>query len=797
MRDLIVATGDKVNSTIWRNRSVSWERLCTKLSTTITTTETVDEYKSFDKKRKSDCKDYGGFVGGKLKGTHRKASEVEFRSLITLDMDKAKVGFYEKFDSLCEYACFLYTTHGHRPESPRYRLVFPLARDIDPDEFTAISRLLADKFGIDQFDPVSFKIEQIMFWPSTCVDGVFVSRKIDKEPLDPDAFLKDYPDWKNLDTLPRVSKEDNKIAGHGAGRKMSDPREKPGVVGAFNRVYSITHAIDEFLSDVYEEADRGSNRYHFIGSSSIAGALVYDDLYFYSHHASDPAFGKTLDAFSLVKLHKFGDEKDSFTKMKHFALEQDDVRSELARTKYSEAKDDFEGYDEEGEPAVGDTNWRKRLEFDFNGEIANTSSNLILILENDIRFRNIAYNQLADAVQITGDIPWKRTEFNKFWKDSDTAQLQAIIDKYYTSFSERNFKVAFTKVTNDRSFNPVRDYLDALPKWDGVKRVEMFIITHLLADDNDYVKEATRKWFAAAVARIYNPGIKFDNILVLDGKQGVGKSTLFKSIVANEFFSDSLQLSDMDDNKKAGEKIQGFWIIEIQELAGMKKADIEKVKGFISCTDDKYRPSYGRTVEWHPRQCIIFATVNGEQGYLRDLTGNRRFWVIKINSQNVIPNFSFSQDFKDQLWAEAKYYYEHGEKLYLSGKHLETAAEYQNKAMEHDDRVGIVEKYLDELLPDNWEDFDIADRRYYFNKEFDSYHTPTEPFGPAIYQREEVSPMEIWCECFNKERGDLTNKDSNQISMIMAQIPGWEKTTKSKIMGPYGKQRYFTRVAKK
>ena len=340
----------------------------TKLSTTITTTETVDEYKSFDKKRKSDCKDYGGFVGGKLKGTHRKASEVEFRSLITLDMDKAKVGFYEKFDSLCEYACFLYTTHGHRPESPRYRLVFPLARDIDPDEFTAISRLLADKFGIDQFDPVSFKIEQIMFWPSTCVDGVFVSRKIDKEPLDPDAFLKDYPDWKNLDTLPRVSKEDNKIAGHGAGRKMSDPREKPGVVGAFNRVYSITHAIDEFLSDVYEEADRGSNRYHFIGSSSIAGALVYDDLYFYSHHASDPAFGKTLDAFSLVKLHKFGDEKDSFTKMKHFALEQDDVRSELARTKYSEAKDDFEGYDEEGEPAIGDTNWRKHLEFDFNGK---------------------------------------------------------------------------------------------------------------------------------------------------------------------------------------------------------------------------------------------------------------------------------------------------------------------------------------------------------------------------------------------------------------------------------------------
>ena len=121
-----------------------------------------------------------------------------------------------------------------------------------------------------------------------------------------------------------------------------------------------------------------------------------------------------------------------------------------------------------------------------------------------------------------------------------------------------------------------------------------------------------------------------------------------------DFFSDSLQLSDMEDSKKAGEKIQGFWVIEIQELAGMKKADIEKDKSFISTTEDKYRASYGKHVERNPRQCIIFATVNGEQGYLRDLTGNRLFWIIKINSTNVIPSFNFTKEFKDQLWAEAR-----------------------------------------------------------------------------------------------------------------------------------------------
>lgn len=158
--------------------------------------------------------------------------------------------------------------------------------------------------------------------------------------------------------------------------------------------------------------------------------------------------------------------------------------------------------------------------------------------------------------------------------------------------------------------------------------MESLFIKSLDADDNDYTREVTRKWFVAAVARIYEPGIKFDNIIVLDGEQGVGKSTIIKSLVNKDFFTDSLQLFDMNDTKKAGEKVQGFWVIEIQELAGMKKADIEKVKAFISSTDDRYRASYGHHVEWHPRQCIIFATVDGKYGYLRDLTGNRRFWVV-------------------------------------------------------------------------------------------------------------------------------------------------------------------------
>ena len=116
--------------------------------------------------------------------------------------------------------------------------------------------------------------------------------------------------------------------------------------------------------------------------------------------------------------------------------------------------------------------------------------------------------------------------------------------------------------------------------------------------------------------------------------------------------------------------------------------------------------------------------------------------------------------------------------------------------MEKDDRVGIVEKYLEEMLPDNWDDFSIEDRRYYFNKEFDTYHTPKEPFGPAIYQREEVSPMEIFCECFNKDKGDFDGKEGRAIAAILMQIEGWDKTEKRKTMGPYGKQTVYIRKKK-
>jgi predicted P-loop ATPase len=429
-------------------------------------------------------------------------------------------------------------------------------------------------------------------------------------------------------------------------------------------------------------------------------------------------------------------------------------------------------------------NWKQKLKYKQNSTIIENSVwNLMLILNNDPDLQGFGYNEFASQIQVTGSLPWDRPLGNKYWRDADTAQLKALIDVRYTPFSTRNHDVAFSKVTDDRRFHPVRDYLDGLPVWDGIERVDRLFIDTFQADDNEYVKAVTRKTFVAAVARIYEPGIKFDNTAVLDGAQGIGKSSIIRYLSGEEYFSDGLQLTDMDD-KTAAEKLQGFWIVEIGELSGMKKADIDKVKSFISCTDDKYRASYGKTVESHPRQCIIIATVNGERGYLRDITGNRRFWIIKLHQEDQKLNFTNDDYFRDQFWAECIHYYKQGEKLYLEGELLNDAEEAQRGAMELDERLGMVIEYLNTLLPETWDEIDVYARRSFLQGG---------SLLKGVHQRTTVSNAEIWSECFGKNLSDLRASDSYSIAALMIQIDGWEKTTKISRIPIYGRQRLYTR----
>lgn len=776
MRELPIAYGNSCYAKTWSNKTTTFDELCERLKNTIRTTETVEEYPKLSKAERDRIKDKGGFVGGQLRDNRRKRENVVCRSMLTLDCDLAKPEFITQYITICNHAACLYTTHSHTPEAPRCRIIIPLTRNVSPDEYTAIARYYAADWGIDQFDECSYRPHQLMYWPTTPANGEYIFKSMNGEWLDPDEILAAHPNWKDCSLLPTSSRESS-VRSYD-GKKQEDPLSKPGVVGAFCRAYSITAVIETFLSDIYAPSVI-EGRYDYIKGSSSAGVVIYDDKFAYSHHATDPACGKLLNAFDLVRIHRFGDdEKKSFKNMCELASQDESVKLLMLEERQAEAVTEFTATSDDDE-------WKKKLRYKpRSNELENSVWNLNLILNNDPDFKGFAFNELANRVQVTGKLPWERPEGNCFWRDADTAQMKSLIDIRYAVFSTRNYEVSFTKVADDRHFHPIRDYLDSLPKWDGIKRVETIFVNYLKADDTPYVRAVTRKTFAAAVARIYQPGIKFDCVPVLDGDQGIGKSTIIKDLVGSEYYSESLSLTDMDD-KSGAEKLQGFWVVEIGELAGMKKADIEKVKAFLSTSDDKYRPSYGKTVESHPRQSIIIATVNGERGYLRDITGNRRFWIIKVHQQKQKKTWSFDEAFRAQFWAEAKAIWQSGENLFLEGDDLEAAEEAQRSAMEVDERVGMVEEYLNMKLPENWDDMDLYARREYLSN----------PDSPVISKgtvvRTSVSNAEIWCECFGKNLSELKTTDSYAIAALMTQIPGWERSKTSLRLPLYGKQRLY------
>lgn len=787
------ATAGSRKAVKWKNGDTSMDALKARFQTTVRTTETIEEYRKMSKAQQADMKDIGGFVGGHLRNGRRKKGYVLCRSMLTLDMDYGEPDVWDTTISKIPYQCLCHSTHKHTPESPRLRLVIPLSREVTEAEYEPVARMFAKEVGIDMFDDSTYEANRLMYWPSTSVNGEYVFKEKDGDALNPDDYLAKYDVWQDSSTWP-VSSRESCIEDHGAS-KQADPLVKPGVIGAFCRAYPISVVIPELLSDVYAPTD-DECRYDYIPADSPAGAVSYGDKFLYSHHSSDPACKKLLNAFDLVRVHRFRDldtdvldesapsKMPSYKAMMDFASGCDKVKILLLQEKQEQAGEEFATTGD-----GSDDDWKTKLQYLSRSTVLQNSVwNEMLILNNDPDCQGFAYNEMANRIQVIGDVPWDRPADNKFWRDADTAQLKALIDIRYVCFSDRNHNVSFTKVADDRRFHPVRNYLNSLPEWDQVPRLDELFIRCLQADDTRYVRAVTRKTLVAAVTRIYHPGTKFDTVPVLDGAQGIGKSTMWKSLAGDEYFSDALSLTDMDD-KSGAEKLQGFWIIEIGELAGMKKADIEKVKSFLSTSDDKYRPSYGKVVESHPRQCVVVATVNGEQGYLRDITGNRRFWIVKCRQTENAVRWKITPEERDQIWVEAKHYYEQGEKLYLEGDLLQEAEEAQRSAMESDERQGLVEQYLSKLLPANWDSMDLYQRRNFLDGDDITSDAGT-------IQRTEVSNAEIWCECFCRNIADLKPSDSHAIAALMTQVDGWKRTNRRVKQPLYGRQRLYERSEK-
>ena len=784
---LNIAVGKSRFEKSWKNKKITWENLVGKLSETHRTHETHTEYMKMSKANQDNIKDVGAFVGGHLKGGKRRKGHVISRSIITLDADYAPINLWQDAKLISDFAMCCYSTHKHTSNKPRLRFIVPLERDVDPEEYEAVARKLANDFGMDYFDDTTYQPERLMYWPSTAKDGDYFFDFLDSPILDPDEVLRTYPDWRDTSYWPESSRSTG-IRKKQAD-KQGDPLAKPGLIGAFCKTYPIEEAIEKFLPDVYTKA-RG-NRYTYSGGSSSSGLVIYDEKFAYSNHATDPISGMLCNAFDLVRIHKFGeldtDVKDntpvnklpSWGKMMELVRGDAEVKKTIGEEKLKEASSDFEGL-----IIQDDLDWLANLAAKKNGEYEASIENLVIILQNDPNLKgSVKHNIFTGRLEVCKKMPWPRR--GNYWTDTDDAGLRYYIEKVYAIEGRQKIFDALSIVAEDASYHPVKDYLDGLI-WDGVPRIEMLLINYFGADDNIYTRTVTRKALVAAVKRIYHPGCKFDYMLTVSGDQGIGKSLFLKKL-GGKWFSDTL--IDIR-GKEAYEALDGVWIMEMGELAALKRSEREAIKNYISKQEDTYRKAYHRNTTINKRQCIFIGTTNDTE-FLNDSTGSRRFWVVDTNPDKRTKTVwdDLTNDERDQIWAEAVELYHKGENIMELPKEVaKMAIEKQKEFSQESIYQSAVEDYISKLIPEDWYKMTMIDQRQWYNATEEFKDKNDEP--GRLVKRDKVCPQEVWFVALKEDKLPIPSPYiTREIKDCVTKITGWEREKTSSRYGDYGTQK--------
>lgn len=365
-QELRIATGSSRTTKTWKNVTLTWQELVDRLKKPTVTQETAAEYIKMSRAEKGQAKDVGGFVGGWLKQGKRRNENVQSRSLIALDADSPSKDFLDKLDILADYAYVLYSTHSHSKKAAKYRIIIPTDRLMMPDEYEPVARYLANQLGMSNFDDTTYQNVRMMFWPSHSSDAEYVFRFNDEIFLNVNKVLDTYPDWKDSSFWPES--ETHTVRRQREAKKQGDPLSKKGLIGAFCKTYDIKDAISAFLPEVYAEGTT-DDRYTYVGGSTANGLVIYDRVFAYSHHGTDPVGDTLVNAYDLVRIHKFGDldseAKDgtptsklpSSKAMNEFVSDLPDIREYLL----AEALGDFD----EELPIEDDRSW---LEIDSRGE---------------------------------------------------------------------------------------------------------------------------------------------------------------------------------------------------------------------------------------------------------------------------------------------------------------------------------------------------------------------------------------------------------------------------------------------
>lgn len=764
----------------WSTVRYTWEGFLERLNRDIRSTETMRDFDRLDRTARSNLKDVGGYMAGELSGARRLKSAVLSRSMITLDVDYADSLFPVEFDTRFPgVAAVIYNTRSDREKSRRFRVVIPFAEEVqDAAQYEAAARKIAELLGIDLFDPTTFQAERMMYWQSLSSDQPKVFEVFEGEPISAKYLLSLYgnnEEWRDIRNWAFKSDQEKETRAIVGKAMAQNPKEKAGLVGAFCRAYSVPAAIEKYLSDVYEIAP-GNDRYTYKAGHSVGGMIVFDDLFCFSYHSTDPiSDGRAYNAYDLVRVHKFGHlgKEDSTKEMNKLVCADKECVKDMVTPDAD--LDDFDDYGDAVKSDSAEEVTELVWDLDGKGNKQVTVNNFVNAFKSDPLLNGLlAYDMLKETIVFTRpSFTAKGSKKGDLVSDTDISIIKGRIERMHGIYNDAKLNDAIEQVSSDNAFHPIKLYLESLT-WDGVPRIDTFLVDYMGAEDNAYTREAFRKMLLAAVTRIYEPGRKFDTALVFYSEQGVGKSTLIQRL-SKGWFNDSLtNLS----GKESYEAIQFAWLVELAELSALRKSDVEAVKNFISKREDTYRGAYARRVKTHKRQCVFFGSTNDDE-FLKDATGNRRFFPVAVKRTRKT-HIIFEPEFDavvDQLWAEAMEGYMLGESLTLSDKAEAIAGGTREEFTERTPIQGLIEEYLDRLFPAGYEDRFLAQRLDFLNG--DLGEEGTEP-------KNSFSLMELWTEALGRRKDEYTVVKARELSNAVKALKGWkrDKQARQKIYGP-------------
>ena len=665
----------------------------------------------------------------------RNDSNVNSRDLIVIDIEDTGLISQEVQDIIQEklagYKYVLYSTISHEPNNPRLRLALEPNREIVKDEYEPTIKHIMALIGVN-YDPKSYGWSQPQGLP-IAVEG------------------KETVSIKHLDGLPYPVQEVVK------GEKK--------VISTYssNSIQTLSHDKAISIMERYIENEKNNllerNDYYLsclmvIAKSVVTGEIEYDT---------------AIVCMEMLALGN-GEWRENNLKELNGELKRANGNVNYFKTPYT-FLGKFQNTQKSIQVSHIVTKEQLQISTNKNGKVIQSLENLEKIILSIIP---VAYNELTNVIEIID-----KQGITTHYDERERSLIRMDIEKGFNLKAKNNdIDTAVICASDKFRYHPIKSKI-LNTKWDGKPRAESFFIDVLGVEDNVYNRECTRKWLLAGIYRLFEPGTKFDEMLIIHGEQGLSKSTTFKKLALNFYVSETEKLS-----LETLIKIELAWIVDFTELATMKKTDLDTFKAWLSETNDTYRGKYDKKARTHERNFIICGTTNDKE-ILTDRTGNRRYWLMYGDEENRKMNiFDVEEDYILQLWSEVYQWYQNRETLLISNQAKLHMRKLTSEALEYNPLEERINSILEMLVPENWiEYFKNGTNRFKFYKyvnEFVNFGTIDESI-PQETQIQDITSYELGYLIGEGEEFKINlggSKLAKDINKVMNNLPNWEKSNK-------------------